>query len=141
MSTESDVKLARYNEVIKEADEFGRLIGIRRLKPSEQTKVAGMAPELTGYDEMTNDDGKMIRIPHRLPLSLAASVCMIDDAHIPFPRNRGELDAIYDRLDAEGIAAATAAYARLMKFDQNDDSEPREPLDETKNSLGTPSSA
>lgn len=113
MSTESEVKLARYNEVAKEADELGRVIGVRRLKPSEQTKIAGMSGELTGYDEMTNSEGNKIQIPHRMPLILAASVCMIDEVHIPFPRSRGELDAIYDRLDKEGIAAAGKAMIKL----------------------------
>lgn len=113
MSTESEVKLARYSEVSKVADELGRVIGVRRLKPSEQTKIAGMSGELTGYDEMTNSSGDKVQIPHRMPLILASSVCMIDDTHIPFPRNRGELDAIYDRLDKEGIAAAGQAMIKL----------------------------
>lgn len=139
MSTESEAKLARYSETAKEADEFGRVIGVRRLKPSEQTKVAGFTSELSGYDEMMNSKGEKIQVPHRMPLTLAAAVCMIDDAHIPFARNRGELDAIYDRLDVEGLAAAGRAWQKLnpqlMGVDLVD------PKDEAKNLSGTHSSA
>lgn len=129
MSTESEVKLARYSEVVKVADDLGRVIGVRRLKPSEQTKIAGMSSELTGYDEMTNTSGNKVQIPHRMPLILAAAVCMIDDSHIPFPRSRGELDAIYDRLDKEGIRAAGEAMIKLNP----DLAEDTTPQDESKN--------
>jgi len=134
MTTESEAKLARYSEIVKEADEFGRVIGVRRLKPSEQTKIAGMTSELTGYDEMVNPAGDTVHIPHRMPLMLAASVCMIDDAHIPFPRSRGELDAIFDRLDIEGMGAIGKAYARLQGIDLIDkDNPPLNQIDEAKN--------
>jgi len=113
MTTQSEVIMARYKQVEREADAFGRIIGVRRLRPSEQTKVAGFCAELTGHDEIVGPDGNKVQIPHRMPLVVAAAVCMIDDSHIPFPRNRGELDSIYDRLDAEGLAAAGAALGRL----------------------------
>ncbi len=54
MQTESEIKIARYQTVEKEADGFGRLIGVRRLKPSEQTKLAGMTADLTGSALCTN---------------------------------------------------------------------------------------
>lgn len=127
MSTESEVILARYRAVEKEADALGRVIGVRRLKPSEQTKVAGMCADLTGNDEMTGPDGNPVHIPHRMPLLIAAAVCMIDEARIPFPRNRAELDAVYDRLDMEGVTAAGNALARLSE------GEPANPVDEAKN--------
>jgi hypothetical protein len=128
MTTESEVKLARYNTIEKEADKFGRVIGVRRLKPSEQTKVAGMASDLTGSDEVTAPDGTKVQVPHRMPLLLASAVCMIDDARIPFPRSRGELDAIYDRLDVEGLTAAGAAMTRLSAAEGVED-----PIEEAKN--------
>ena len=122
MSTESETILARYKSVEKEADALGRVIGVRRLKPSEQTKVTGMTPDLTGHDDFEDIDaetgektGKTFPVSNRTPLIIAASVCEIDDARIPFPRNRAELDAIFDRLDAEGLAAATAAFVRLIQ--------------------------
>lgn len=136
MTTESEAKLARYSEIMKEADAFGRVIGVRRLKPSEQAKIAGMTSELVGYDELLNESGAKVQVPHRMPLLLAAAVCMIDDSHIPFPRNRGELDAIYDRLDLEGMEAAGKAWLRISPRSEN-----TEPLDEAKNLSGTPSSA
>jgi hypothetical protein len=127
MTTESETKLARYNAIEKEADAFGRVIGVRRLKPSEQTKVAGMCADLTGSDDVLNENGEMVQVQHRMPLFIASSVCMIDEARIPFPRNRAELDAIYDRLDVEGIAAAGKAMVRMNPTEIAD------PLDEAKN--------
>ena len=53
---------------------------------------------------------------------------------LPFPKNRGELDAMYDRLDTEGLFAAGKALNRLY-----DAVQPLLPtLDEAKNSTGTP---
>jgi hypothetical protein len=40
MPTESEIKVARYQKVEKEPDGLGRVIGVRRLKPSEQTRVS-----------------------------------------------------------------------------------------------------
>lgn len=116
--TESEVRFARYNQIEKEADGVGRLIGVRRLKPSEQTKLSGMTSELTGYDRVVNEKGEQVDVPHRAPLMLASSVCLIVDeagveVRIPFPANRAELDAIYDRLDIEGLIAAGKATERL----------------------------
>lgn len=129
MSTESEIILARYKAVEKQADSLGRIIGVRRLKPSEQTKVAGFCADLPGYDEVTAPDGTMMRVPHRMPLLIAAAVCLINDSPIPFPRNRAELDSIYDRLDAEGLAAAGAGVAKLAE----QESTVEQPLDEAKN--------
>lgn len=125
--TESQIKLARYSQVEKEADAFGRVIGVRRLKPSEQVKIAGMCADLTGSEEVMSDDGEKLLIPHRMPLMIAAAVCLIDEVRIPFPRSRGELDAIYDRLDSEGLSAASAAIGRLNPAIDTD------PIDEAKN--------
>jgi hypothetical protein len=142
MSTESEVKLARYSEIAKEADNWGRIIGVRRLKLSEQSKVSEMTSGLSGFEEMLNGQGVKVQIPHRMPYMLSAAVCMIDDAYIPFPRNRGELDAIYDRLDGEGLEAAGKAWIRLNPPSlKTDDDVIIEPNAETKNLSGTPSSA
>ena len=128
MHTESEIKLARYKTVEKEADAFGRVLAVRRLKPSEQTKLAGMTADLTGSEEAIGPDGEKVQVSHRLPLMIAAAVCMIDEVHIQFPRDRGGLDAIYDRLDAEGLAAAGRAVVRL-----NATLAATDPLDEAKN--------
>jgi hypothetical protein len=119
MPTESEIKLSRYNKVEREADDFGRLIGVRRLRPSEQTKAAGFTADLSGSDEILDEHGNKILVPHRLPLMIAATVCEIDGHPVPFPKTRGELDAIYDRLDAEGIAAAGRAATRLQQGDED----------------------
>jgi hypothetical protein len=115
MTTESEIKLARYNKIEREADDFGRVIGVRRLRPSEQTKAAGYTADLTGSDEVLDEDGNKVLVPHRLPLMIAATVCEIDGDPVSFARNRGELDAIYDRLDAEGTSAAGRAATRLQQ--------------------------
>ena len=135
--TESEAKLARYNRIEREADKWGRIIGVRQLKLSERSKISGMIADLTGVDEVQNTaTGEMMRVPHSLTHFLAAAVCEIDQAPIPLPRNRPELDAILDRLDNEGIAAATTALVRL-----SDAQAATDPKDEAKNLLGTPSSA
>jgi hypothetical protein len=121
MTTESDVILERYRAVEKEADALGRVIGVRRLKPSEQTKIAGMTGDLTGTDEFDEVDaaghptGRKNQISQRALMNIAASACEIDAVRIPFPRNRGELDAILDRLDLEGLQAAIKAAIRLYE--------------------------
>lgn len=128
MTTESEAILNRYKDREKEPDSRGRIITVRRLKPSEQTKVAGYCADLTGYDEITGPDGTMTRIPHRMPLMIAAAICKIDDLHVAFPRSRAELDANYDWLDAEGLAAAGVAVARLAAKEDIAD-----PVDAAKN--------
>jgi hypothetical protein len=127
MSTESETILARYKAVEKEGDALGRVIGVRRLKPSEQTKISGFCSDLTGYDVVELPNGEKTEIPHSLPLRISASVCLIDGVHIPFPKSRAELDAIYDRLDAEGITAANAALGRMLEAD------PKNQVEEAKN--------
>ncbi len=137
MPTESEVKIARYNKIEREADKWGRIIGVRQLKLSERSKISGMISDLTGFDEVINQTtGETMRIPHSMTHYLAAAVCELDQSPIPFARNRAELDAILDRLDNEGIAAATTALVRL-----SDAQAVVQPMDEAKNLSGTPSSA
>jgi hypothetical protein len=135
--TESEKYQERYTRREKEADSRGRVIAVRRLKLSEIGKVNGWTPELTGFDEITNERGETIKIPHRWSYAIAAAVCEIDNVQVPFARSRGELDAIYDRLDIEGLAAAGKALVRLNEGE----APPLPPQEEAKNSLGTPSSA
>lgn len=129
MSTESEIRLARYKQVEKEADAFGRVIGVRRLKPSEQARLQGMVADVVGEDLAELPDGTRIPIPHKVPIMLSAAVCMIDDVHISFPKNRAELDAIFDRLDREGIEAAGKGIMRL----NSSDTSPEDPKAEAKN--------
>jgi hypothetical protein len=142
VSTESEIRLARYKQVEKEADAFGRIIGVRRLKPSEQARLQGMISDVTGTDMAELPDGTQVPIPHKVPIMLAATVCLIDDGvngavHISFPKNRAELDAIFDRLDREGIEAAGKGNVRLNETDNS----PEDPLAEAKNLQRTPTSA
>ena len=120
MPTQDEI-FARYRRVEREADAFGRVIGVRKLRVSEQTKVSEMTPALDGQTVIKTEDGGEITIDRRLFMIVAASVCEIDAVPIPFPRTRGELDSIADRLDDEGIASATKAWVKLHP--KRDDSE------------------
>lgn len=119
----------RYNKVEKVADKLGRLIGVRRLKPSEQLKIEEMAPGLDGERRTVGPDGSEVSVSRRAPLSLAASVCQINDIPIPFPKRREELDAILDRLDSEGLEAVVEG---LIKLGENIDVS-KDPVAEAKN--------
>jgi len=134
--TEKEAK-ARYDHREKEADVWGRIITVRMLRPTETTRIIGMTPELSGFEARPPRDGEpaaALAMSHRWPLMLTANVCDIDGVLIPFPKNRGELDAMYDRLDSEGLFAAGRALNRLY-----DATAPLLPtLDEAKNSTGTP---
>ena len=133
-SEEIQAKEARYKKVEKVADKFGRLIGVRRLKPSEQLKIEEMAPNLEGDRKVYDQEGKEIAVSRRAPLALAASVCMIDDIPVMFPRRREELDAILDRLDNEGIEAVIEGLGKLGEIDLDAS---KDPIAEAKNSAGT----
>ena len=116
VTTQSEDILNRYRQIEREADSRGRIIGIRRLKPSEQSKIVGMTADLGGFDllpDLEDDTKPPGRLAHRMPLMMAASVCEIDGNPIGFPRNRQELDSIYDQLDTEGLTAIVAAATRL----------------------------
>ncbi|WP_152535809.1 hypothetical protein [Bradyrhizobium sp. Ai1a-2] len=113
--TELSERVARYAQREREADALGRLIEVRRLKPSERIKLEGFLSDLTGVIEGEGTDGTKISMPRWVTMLPVASVSKIDDVHVAFPRSRGELDAILDRLDDEGMSAATAALTRLHR--------------------------
>jgi hypothetical protein len=137
----------RYREIEREADVFGRIIGVRRLKLSEQTRITGLCPELSGhdildvpiYDANGEDTGNTRRsyVSHRGPLMLAASVCELNRHPLPFPRTRVELDTTYDLLDGEGLEAAGNALKRLI---DRTEFAPEQTKEMAKNLSGTSSS-
>ena len=110
--TPSEEILSRYSRVEREADALGRIIGVKRLRVSQQTAVSEMTPGLEGMAEIELPD-RTVRIARRAQMLIAACVCEIDEHKIPFPKTRQELDAIADRLDEEGIVAAMVAYSRV----------------------------
>ena len=113
-SDEIAARAAKYNRVERVSDSLGRVIGVRRLKPSQQLKVAEFAGNLTGTVTMTDDrSGKSIEVPRRFPLMIAAAVCEIDETPVPFPKTRAELDAVLDVLDEEGMAAVVEAFGKI----------------------------
>jgi hypothetical protein len=113
MTTATEARLARYKQVEREADEFGRIIGVRRLKPSEMGKLTGYTSDIAGFDEHTREDGTVVKVDRRTPYMVIAMICEVDGTHIPFARNRGELDSMYDSMDQEGLVAASKAVGRL----------------------------
>ena len=107
-------RAAKYNRVERVADPRGRVIGVKRLKPSQQLRVEEYSSGLTGSQAFIDEEsGQQVEIPRRTILFYAAAVCEIDDTPIPFPRNRGELDAMLDTLDDEGLTAVSVALAKM----------------------------
>ena len=101
MTTASEEILARYKKREIETDTFGRAITVRRLRPSEQTALMRMADT---------------EVPQAISaMTVGASVCQMDEGLITFPKTLGELNAVLDALDEEGLSAATKAYIRLQK--------------------------
>jgi hypothetical protein len=115
-TSELELRKARYSKVEREVDSLGRIVGVRRLKLSEQTRLTAMTPDLGGMDEVQNPAvaGATMLVSQRSQYYLVAMVCEISNNPIPFARNRGELDAILDRLDIEGLTAAGIAAGRLL---------------------------
>jgi hypothetical protein len=138
--TPSEERINRYIEIAREADAVGRLIGVKRLKISQQLKIEEMTPALDGSATLTTPDGQEMKIPRRSIPMIAAAVCEIDNVPIPFPRTRGELDAMMDRLDSEGFAAAAAAFGKLNPTELNVEGEVLSGDDVAKKSQGTTTS-
>ena len=137
-SEEIKARAERYNRVEKAADTMGRLIGVRRLKPSEEMRLTGITSDLDGFETSVDSKGEPMRIAKRAPFAVAAMVCEIDGIPFTFPKTRGELDAVYDRLDREGIEAAMSAYIKMEGQDKPDDVEAEEGIvDKAKNSRRT----
>ena len=114
-SEEILARRARYDRVERHADAFGRVIGVKRLKPAQQIHIEEMAPGLTGDNDIQTTEGGTISIPRRAPLILAASAVEIDGSPLVFPKTRAELDARLDMLDAEGLEAIGTALGRLSE--------------------------
>lgn len=109
MSTASEEILARYKKRESETDAFGRLITVRKLRPGEQVALMRM-----GDTEVT---------PAINTMTVGASVCKIDDLDYTFPKNIGELNAVLNVLDEEGLFAATNAFIRIQGLNKDEDAE------------------
>lgn len=104
MSTASEEIKARYSKIERESDALGRIIGVKKLRPAQQLRIAEMIA--------VSDEGC------RATFMIAASVCELDNLPLLFPRNRGELDSVLDILDREGMDAASKATAKLHGFQE-----------------------
>jgi hypothetical protein len=115
--TPSEEIIDRYKRIEYATDDWGRQIGVRRLRVSQQVKISELTPDLEGFQTFRskgeNGDVSEVTVSRRAIPIIAASVCKIDGNDMPFPRTRGELDWLMDRLDDEGIAAAVTAQVKL----------------------------
>jgi hypothetical protein len=120
---------ASYDRIERASDESGRVIGVKRLKPSQQLRIREMAPGLDGtvtvFDEKS---GKLVEVAKITPLIIAASVAEIDQIPVSFPKSRAELDAMIDALDDDGLTAATTALSKFAPVEGEDSG-----VDEAKN--------
>lgn len=97
-------------EVIRDAngtatitDERGRVLTVKKLSSLKKLKLQ----ELIG--------ASAAGIPSYMGTAVAAcSVIRIDGQDVPWPATKLQFEAIVDRLDEEGIVAATVALADLM---------------------------
>ena len=140
-SDEIAARAAKYNRVERVADSLGRVIGVRRLKPSQQLKVEEYAAGLTGSVTMTDEAGASVEVPRCLPLLLAAAVCEIDETPVPFPKSRGELDAILDVLDDEGMTAVAQALSKINTESAEPETAEKDSIERAKNSRRAPNTA
>jgi hypothetical protein len=124
-------RAADYSRIEREADSRGRVIGVKRMKPSQQLRVQEWAPGLEGNTTVVAPDGAVREVPKIMPLMIAASVAEIDNRPVPFPKSRAELDSLLDALDEDGMSAATKA---LNKFAGTEEIS----ADTAKNSAETP---
>jgi hypothetical protein len=136
--TKSDeilTRAARYQQKERQADSWGRIISVQRLKQSQMSKIEGLTSDLQGMTKIVDEaTGKETQLPRNWRMILAAHVREIDDNPLPFPKNREELDAILDRLDEEGLVAAASAFAKLNTVSESS----LDVVDEAKNVVRTP---
>lgn len=116
--TPSQEITSRFKHVERVADARGRIIGVGRLRISQQIKVSEMTPGLAGDDEFANPDGSTYKVSRRVLPLLAAAVREIQNPGqekfmVQFPRNRAELDSLMDLLDSDGFAAVLEANLKL----------------------------
>jgi len=124
MATFSETVKARYDAVEREADTFGRMISVKRLRPAEMQIVR----RIVESDSMSIMGDAMV----------AACVREIDGTVYPAPKDQGELDMVFNVLDNEGMQAAGTAWVRLMGLDKKADDTGAEAEDPAKNSAATP---
>lgn len=116
MRTLAEIK-ETYQKIERVADSVGRMIGVKKLKVSQQLRLNELTPMLDGSIELTKPDGSKLEMPRRTYPMLAASVVEINGNPIPFPKTRGELDSMIDELDEPGLLAVVIALAKLSPAD------------------------
>lgn len=123
-SEEIEARHKKYSATQTAADSLGRLISVRRLKPSQQLTIEGLASDLMGSMVIIDPStGREIEVPRNMPLKLAATVVEIDGNPVTFPKTRPELNALLDRLDDEGMGAVAEALSKFGVPDSVEDVE------------------
>jgi len=130
-SEEIAARAAKYQRIEREADTIGRIIGVRRLKPSETLRVEEMSPNLEGvnrgaYIDADTGERKEVEVPKRLNLFLAAAVCEVNSVPYVFPDSRAKLDAMLNMLDEEGLSAAMKALNKFAPPKEEEDKAPKD---------------
>lgn len=98
------------NKTFTKVSEAGSVIVVRKLGPLQRMRLA----EIIGAAAAQN--------PMYLGTATsAASVVSIDGDPVPFPASKRELEATVQRLDDDGIEAASAALAKLLKIEVDDE--------------------
>lgn len=117
---------------IEVPDSFGRIIKVRAITALQRMRMFEAIGALSRNE---------MYLGHA---SLACSVVSIDGEPVRFPGSKREVEALVDRLDNEGLAAAGVALAKLngaeidpetgdLTFDRNG-------KEKAKNSAATPNS-
>ena len=91
---------AKYAKTEKVVDKYGRIITIRLLTISQRTDIRKWAG---------TDDAAV-----QAPMLFSASVCAINDLPYTFPKTEGELKAVMDMLDDDGMLSIARAYQKLV---------------------------
>lgn len=105
MTTYSEAIQARYSASEQEIDVFGRTIVVQRLRPWNANQVRKMA------------DSDRLGVVGDIVIAASVRKIIGEDAKervFAPPSNEGDIAAIMNALDGEGLEAAAKAYFRLM---------------------------
>ena len=106
--SEQIVKAANFTDTI--TDPVGRALAVRRLNALDKLRML----EVVGPENSRNEAFLGIA-------TVACHVTAIDGDPVAFPRTRGQLDALVQRLDDHGIAAVASALAERFGITESQD--------------------
>ena len=105
MTTYSETIKERYSASEEEADSFGRLIKVQRLRPWDTAVVRKLA-----------DSDRMNVVSNVMIAACVRSITGDDGKERMFapPKSEADVAIVMNALDGEGLEAATTAWMRLM---------------------------